>query len=159
MPGLTNLLMAATTRNSVTFEKFLTMKKLFSISYSAASFNTAMLLLRVGAGILIFSHGYQKLVNYDSIRGKFLNFLGLGSEFSLVLIIFAECLCAILLALGLFTRLAVIPLIIGMFVAMSRAHNFQIFDDAEKPALFFLAFLTILFLGPGRMSIDGMIRK
>lgn len=152
-------MMAVASRNSITFEKFLTMKKLFSISYSAASFNTAMLLLRVGAGILIFSHGYQKLVNYDSLKVKFLNFLGLGSEISLVLTIFAECFCAILLVLGLFTRLAVIPLLIAMFVAMSRAHNFQIFGDAEKPALFFLIFLTILFLGPGRMSIDGAIRK
>jgi len=135
------------------------MKKLFSISYSAASFNTAMLLLRIGTGILIFSHGYQKLVNYDSIKGKFLNFLGMGPEVSLVLTIFAECFCAILLVLGLFTRLAAIPLLIAMFVAMSSAHNFDIFGDAEKPALFFLIFLSILFLGPGRVSIDGMIRK
>lgn len=159
MPGLTNLLMPVATRNSVTFEKNLTMKKLFSIRYSAASFNTAMLLLRVGAGILIFPHGYQKLMNYDALKVKFLSFLGLGSEVSLILAIIAECLGGILLVLGLCTRAATIPLLVVMFVAMSRAHNFQVFGDAEKPAVFFLVFLTILFLGPGRMSVDGAIRK
>ena len=77
----------------------------------------------------------------------------------LILAIFAECFCAVLLALGLLTRLAVIPLMVVMAVAMFRAHNFQIFGDAEKPALFFLIFLTILFVGPGKISVDGMVKK
>jgi putative oxidoreductase len=61
--------------------------------------------------------------------------------------------------LGLFTRLATIPLMIDMFVAVYKGHHSDILGDGEHPALFFLIFLTILILGPGRISIDGMINK
>lgn len=135
------------------------MKRLLSIRYSATSFDLAMLILRVCAGILMIPHGYTKLVNFEQASGKFLNFLGLGSTVSLSLDIFAEFFCSIFIILGLFTRLAAIPLVIAMFVAISMAHNFQVFTEGERASLFFLIFLTILFVGPGRISLDALIRK
>jgi len=87
------------------------MKRILSINYSNTAFNVAMLLLRAGSAILIIPHGYNKLVHFSEYIPKFINFLGLGSNISLSLVIFAEFFCAIFLIIGLFTRLVAIPLI------------------------------------------------
>ena len=135
------------------------MKRLLSTKYSASAFNTAMFIMRVGAGILLAVHGYDKLVHFKQYSNQFVNFLGLGQPTSLALTIFGEFFCSIFVILGLFTRLAVIPRIIVMLVAIFKGHNFDIFGEAEHPALFFLIFLTILLVGPGRISVDGMVNK
>ena len=135
------------------------MKKLLSTKYSASAFNTAIFILRVGAGILMAAHGYDKLVHFKQYSAHFINFLGLGQSTSLALVIFAEFFCSIFVILGLFTRLAVIPIMMVMLVATFKAHNLDFFGDAEHPTLFFLVFLTILFVGPGRVSVDGMVNK
>ena len=134
------------------------MKKLNSIAYSDRAFNLTMFLLRVGAGILVIPHGYQKLVNFAELKTKFISFMGIGQVTSLSLAIFAEFFCAIFLIIGLFTRLTVIPLIIVMLTVVFKVNGGDIFGGGEKGALFLLAFLAILFCGPGKASVDAMIR-
>lgn len=134
------------------------MKKLVSTTYSNWAFNLAMLLIRLGAGSMIMIAGYNKLIHFADMKDKFINFMGLGSSTSLCLTIFAEFFCAIFLILGLFSRLAAIPLIINMTVALFMAHGGDIFGDGQKAAMFLLFFLTILLCGPGRASVDGMIK-
>ena len=134
-------------------------KKLLSVRYSAASFNTALFLLRVISGLLMMIHGYGKLVNFAASKDTFMNFLGLGSTVSLSLTVFAEFFCSIFIILGLFTRLACIPIIIAMCVALFSAHNGDFSGKGEMATLFIACFLTILLVGPGRASIDGMIGK
>ena len=136
------------------------MKKLMSIGYTSGAFNIALFVLRVGAALLVlFGHGYKKLLNFDTVAPKFMNFLGMGSSVSLGLCIFAEVFCSILVILGLFTRLACIPLVINMAIAVSLAHKYDFLQTGEKASMFFLIFLTILFVGPGRISVDGMLKK
>ena len=135
------------------------MKKLLSTKYSASAFNIAMLILRAGMGILMLPHGYDKLVNFQKYSKDFMNFLSMGSTTSLALLIFAEFFCSLLLILGLFSRFAVIPLIIAMFVALFKGHNGEVFGDGEHATLFIIGFLTILLVGPGKVSVDGMMGK
>jgi putative oxidoreductase len=135
------------------------MKKLFSVGYSSWAFNLALVILRVGCGILMINHGYDKLVHFQQYSATFMNFLGLGGSVSLALVVFAEFLCSIFLILGLFTRLATIPLIIDMAVAVAEGHDMKIFSDGEHAAIFFLVFVAILLVGPGKVSVDGMINK
>lgn len=135
------------------------MKKLLSTKYNAGAFNTGLLVLRLGAGILMANHGYSKLVGFNEMSPKFVNFLGIGSEVTLALVIFAELFCAALIVIGLFTRLACIPLIIVCTYAVAKTHNWDVFDSAELATLFLAAFLTLLFTGPGRISVDRMISK
>jgi putative oxidoreductase len=104
------------------------------------------------------SHGYSKLVQFAEMKGKFMNFMGLGSTVSLSLVIFSEFFCAIFIIIGLFTRLVVIPPIISSSVALFVAHNGEIFGDGEKAALYVVCFIVILLCGPGRASVDGMIK-
>jgi putative oxidoreductase len=135
------------------------MKKLLSTKYSAGAFNAAMLLLRLGAGVLMMGHGYDKLVHFGSRHNSFMNFLGIGSTFSLTLVIFAEFFCSLFLIIGLFTRLATIPLIIAMSVALFKAHHAEIFGKGEVATLYLTCYLVLLLLGPGKVSVDGMSGK
>lgn len=136
------------------------MSKFFSTKYSTGSFNFGMLVLRVFLGLLLIgNHGYPKLVQFGSLRYKFMNFMNIGSTASLSLIIFAEVICGLLLILGLFTRFACIPVIIGMSVVVFVAAHGDIFGHGETGMMFLAAAITVLFCGPGRISIDGMIGK
>src|SRR5690606_22730732 len=108
------------------------MKKLLSTGYTSWAFNIAMLVLRAGLGLMMLPHGYDKLVHFAEKKNTFMNFLGIGSTFSLSLSLFAEFFCAMFLIIGFFTRFAVLPLIIGMSVALFKAHDAAIFGGGEK---------------------------
>ncbi|HMK04413.1 MAG TPA: DoxX family protein [Ferruginibacter sp.] len=135
------------------------MRKLFSAKYSAGAVSAAMLILRFGVGILMLNHGYQKLINFSELEPKFINFMGMGTTVSLALLVFAEFFCSIFLILGLFTRLATIPLIIATCVMIFKAHNGDVLGEAQIPTLFLIGYLVLLFVGPGKASVDGMIGK
>lgn len=135
------------------------MKKLLSTKYSAASFNVAMLLLRLGLGILMIHIGYNKLTHFSEYEPKFMNFLGMGKTISLALVVFAEFFCSLFIMLGLFTRLSAIPLIITMAVALFKAHDADFFGDGQTSALYLLGYLVLLILGPGKISVDNLTGK
>ncbi|MEO7801682.1 MAG: DoxX family protein [Ginsengibacter sp.] len=135
------------------------MRALLSSKHSAGAINAALFILRVGFAILIIKHGYQKLSHFESMQHQFINFLGLGATVSLVLTIFAEFFCGMLLVLGLFTRFACIPLIVTMCVALVKAHNMDVFGKGEAAFLFLLGFIAILLAGPGKASLDSVLNK
>ena len=135
------------------------MKKLLSTKYSANAVNAALLILRIGVGVLMLNHGYSKLINFATMQDNFMNFLGIGKTASLALVIFAEFFCSVFLILGLFTRLAAIPLLITMAVALFKAHNLEVFGKGELPALYLVAYFVLLLIGPGKISADNAIGK
>ena len=135
------------------------MKKLLSIRYSAGAFNFAILLLRLVVGILMIHHGYQKLTDFSGTKEHMISFLGLGSTISTALIIFAEFFCSMFLILGLFTRFATIPIIIAMSVVLFQVDGGAYFGKGELPALYIISYLVLLILGPGKISVDGLIGK
>jgi putative oxidoreductase len=140
------------------------MKKLFSTRCTDTAFNIATLLLRLGFGLLmLFNHGYKKLANFPDMLEKFKDPTGLMSgSVALSMTVFAEFFCAAFIVLGLFTRLATIPLIIAMGVAFFLAHNAKFSagpGSGEMALLFLTAFLALLFTGPGKISLDRFIGK
>ena len=135
------------------------MKKLFSTRYNAGAFNTALLVLRLGFGILMAHHGYLKFSNYHQTEGFMMNFMGIGKSASTALVIFAELFCSILIILGLFTRLACIPLIIVCFVIVFKATGADYFGKSEIGVLYLTTFVALLFTGAGKISVDHMISK
>lgn len=113
-----------------------------------------LLILRVTAGGAMLTHGWPKLQKLINGNFQFGDPLGISPEASLVLTVFAEVVCSILLILGLVTRLAVIPLIVTMAVAFFIVHAADDFKTKEL-ALFYLGiFLCIFFTGPGKLSLD-----
>jgi len=135
------------------------MKKLLSTKYSAGAFSTAMLVLRLGLGILMMMHGYDKLVHFGAKQNTFMNFLGTGSTLTLALVVFAEFFCSVFIVLGLFTRLATIPLIITTCVIIFKVNHGHVFLDDETAPLYLIGYLVLLLVGPGKASVDGMTGK
>jgi putative oxidoreductase len=135
------------------------MKKLLSTKYSAGAFSAAMLVLRLGLGTLMLMHGYEKLIHFGDMQHKFMNFMGIGSTMSLALVVFAEFFCSLFLILGLFTRLATIPLIIATCVMVFMAHKGEVFGDGQTAALYLIGYIVLLLVGPGRVSVDSMTGK
>src|SRR5690606_8399323 len=102
--------------------------------YSEPSVSIALLLLRVVAGSsMLMNHGLKKIFNFNGILSKgFADPFHIGSKASLGLTVFAEVFCAALLIIGLFTRLASLPLIIAMVVALFFAHGGQLYGEGES---------------------------
>ena len=115
----------------------------------------ALLLLRLSVGGLMFvNHGWgkvERLLGDDPIR--FADPLGIGIVPSLGLAAGAETLGAALVALGLFTRLAAVPLAFTMAVAAFVVHAADPLADKEMALLYLAATLAIALLGPGRFAV------
>jgi putative oxidoreductase len=128
------------------------MKKLFSTKYSDRSVSFALLLLRLSLGGLMIPHGYQKLMSFASKSSGFSDPFHIGGPASMSLTIFAEFFCAIFIVLGLMTRLACVPLITAMSVALFYAHHGEVFGDGEHAALYLLGYAALFFTGPARSA-------
>lgn len=135
------------------------MKKLTSIQYNARLFDVSMLLMRLIFGMLMVQAGYEKLVEFDTIKTKFMDFMHLGSGTSLALTVFAEFFCSLFVILGLFTRITAFPVVFAMCVALFISHHGEVFGDGGHAAMFLTVFTAILLLGPGKISVDGLISK
>jgi len=135
------------------------MKRLFSTKVSDNAISFALLILRVTAGGLIIPHGYSKLMSFASRSSGFSDPYHIGSSTSMALIIFAEFFCGALVVLGLLTRLACIPLIIGMGTVVFMINHGNLAGKNETPVLFLGCFIVLLITGPGKASIDRLIGK
>jgi putative oxidoreductase len=133
-------------------------KKMLLTGIEHQGVHLALLILRVSSAMVMIPHGYGKLMGFAEKQEKFMDFLGLGGATSLALVVFAEFFCAILLAAGLLTRYALIPLIVAMAVAVFR-HDMEIFGDGEHAFLYLAIFLALFITGPGRYSLDDLLNK
>ena len=123
--------------------------------------NLGVLILRLAVGLMMaFSHGLGKLQNFlYSETIQFADPIGLGVETSLLLAAGAEFFMALLIVVGLMTRLATLPLIFTMFIAVFVIHAADPFAKMEFGLLYLFSFLAILLIGPGKYSLDYLISK
>ena len=119
----------------------------------------AALLLRLILGGLFIFHGWMKIEGYDTFLPMFTDFIGIGSKLSFNLLIFAEFFCGILIVAGLFTRLAVLPILFSMCIAYFMAHADDPFIRKELPFTFLLICLPVFIMGSGKYSLDRVIFK
>jgi putative oxidoreductase len=119
--------------------------------------DVALLILRITAGGLMGTHGYGKVQMVLDGSTQFADPIGLGMTTSLALAAFAEFFCSLAVAIGLFTRLATIPLIITMAVAAFIVHGADPLAKKELALLFLAAYTAIGLAGPGRFSVDRLL--
>jgi putative oxidoreductase len=119
---------------------------------SATSF--ALLIFRVGTSLMMLSHGYPKFQKLIAGNFQFGDPIGLGPEVALTLAVLAEFVCSLLLILGLVSRLALIPLMTTMAVALFIVHADDAFSTQEKAAMYLIGYLLLFITGPGKYSID-----
>lgn len=133
-----------------------------------------LLLVRLYWGYGFFVAGKGKLMNLERTAGFFAD---LGIPFSNVNAVVAasvECFGGLLLILGLFSRLASIPLVVTMLVAYATAHYEAVvvayqslqgwalaLDEVVKqaPFPFLMTALMVMAFGPGRFSLDAILTK
>lgn len=130
------------------------MKDSYVTNLSLPKVDFALLFFRVAISGFMLSHGIGKVILFfgdDPI--VFVDPIGLGEIASFTLVIFAEVICSIMIILGLGTRLAVIPLIITMIVAVF-VHTPQGMSKQELPFIYMLSYFLLFYAGSGRYSLD-----
>lgn len=133
------------------------MKKL--VSQLSLNTDVATLLLRLFFGGMFIYFGYGKLVNYDAYSAQFTDIIGIGAKLSFNLVIFGEFICGIFIALGLFTRFAVVPTFITMVVAYFIAHGADAFADKIPAFTYLILSVPVFLLGGGKYSLDALLFK
>lgn len=118
------------------------------------SYNLGLLLLRVGFGALMLTHGIPKLLKMLSGDFSFGDPIGIGETATLILAVLCEVLFPLLVIIGFKTRLSAIPVIITMAVAAFIVHAADPFGIKEKAILYLIGFTAIALLGAGKYSVD-----
>lgn len=133
-----------------------------SRTFLTKNFNNdvALLLMRVTfGGLLLVDHGIGKIAKLMNPPVEFMNFMGLGPDASLFLVIVAEAICAGLIVIGLGTRLACIPLIINFIVVIFNVNAGSPFAKMELPLIFLFSFVILFITGAGKFSLDKILMK
>jgi putative oxidoreductase len=134
------------------------MKRLFKTGTGEGTLDLAVLIVRVSVSLSMLTHGWPKLNRL--LEGGEISFgdpLGLGPTVSLVLAVFAEVVCSVLIALGLGTRLASIPLIITMGVAAFVVHGSDPFRGKEMAILYMVFYILLMLTGSRKYSLDRIL--
>lgn len=116
-----------------------------------------LLALRIIFGMLLLLHGMEKWTHFASLSSTFPDPLGIGTPFSLCLVIFAEVICSLGFMFGLLYRLVLIPMIITMAVAFFVIHGAQAFAEKELAFIYLVVFVLMYMTGPGKYSVDRWI--
>lgn len=119
------------------------------------------LIVRMMVGVLMLLHGLHKILNpgsLDSIR----NMLASISLPSLLAygVYFGEVVGALMVILGIYSRIGGLLIAGNMLFALALAHRAQIFTltnmggwALELQGFFLLSGLAIIFLGSGRLAL------
>ena len=128
----------------------------------------AAILIRLMVGAVFLSEGIQKFLFPDDVGAIRFAKIGLPSpEFLAPFVGAFEITCGVLVLLGLVTRLAVIPLLVIMAVAifstkipiLAKSGFWKMAHEARTDFSMFLGLLFLLIVGAGRWSIDASFTK
>jgi len=122
-----------------------------------------LLLIRLTLAYGFYTPAMNKWSDIDSVAGWF---EGMGyplPTFNAYMAASTEIAGVVLLALGFASRIISIPLIIVMMVAILTVHGGNGFEASgngfEIPLYYLVMLFTILVYGPGKYSLEGIIRK
>ena len=115
-----------------------------------------ILALRVFFGVLFFTHGLDKMINFNTLSETYPSVLGFGSYMTLMVSIFCEFACSLFLIAGLMERIVLLPMIASMAVAFFDIHD-GMFPEGELSLIYLILFVVLLLTGPGRYSVDYLI--
>jgi len=118
------------------------------------------LILRLGMGGFMLTHGWPKLMKlFAGGPIEFGDPIGLGPTLSLILTVFAEFVCSLLIIVGFKTKWAAIPLAFTMLVAAIIVHGDDPFSRQEKAWMYAVGYIVIALIGAGKYSLDGKFGK
>ena len=128
-----------------------------------------LLYMRLVWGHQFFLSGMGKFASMDTVIQFFSSLNLVHPELVAYAVAFFEAVGGICLFLGFISRLAAIPLIVIMISALSLAHSEAfiqlrfLFEPArlvhQAPYPFLITSFLVLFWGPGKVSIDGWLKR
>jgi uncharacterized membrane protein YphA (DoxX/SURF4 family) len=130
--------------------------------------NRTIWIIRIIPGLVFLLEGIQKFTRADSLGvGRFMNIGIPHAAFWGPFVGVVEIVCGSLLLIGLFARLATIPLIIDMICAFIYTKwpilvdkgFFPMFHDYRTDFAMTLCLVFLLMAGPGYYALDNQIHK
>jgi len=125
-----------------------------------------ILLLRLSSGLIfILIHGLGKLTGgketWRRIGGVMKNIgIDFFHEFWGFMAMFSEFFVPMLIILGLFYRPSLLLIIITMFMAAyTHLYNLDPWGKIAYPMMMFFVFTSMFIIGPGKYSIDYLLKK
>lgn len=125
--------------------------------------------MRATWGHQFFILGLAKLGSIEPISKLFSSLAIPAPTLSAYLVAIMEAVCGFMLFIGLGSRIAAIPLIFIMLVALSTAHGANLSGMKfllepqslvkEAPYPFLITSLIVFIFGPGRISVDAWIKR
>jgi len=126
---------------------------------SSSLLGGVLLLARLAIGLMFMNHGMQKWLMYGELYDTFPDPLGVGSAWSLILIIMAEVVCSVFFMLGFLYRVVLLPMIFAMGMVFFVIHDGSLSDGGELSLVYMLVFVLMYLIGPGKYSVDAWLRK
>ena len=127
--------------------------------------NLALLILRIGIGVMFMIHGIPKLMGGIPVwefLGSQMSILGIGFGFTFwgFMAAFSESIGGLLLIFGFFTRPAAMLMLFTMFMAaLMHFTNGDGLKGASHALEMGIVFISIIISGAGKYSLDKLISK
>jgi putative oxidoreductase len=123
----------------------------------------ALFVARLTVGVLFVSTGWGKVHNLAKVTGFFAE-LGIPMPaLNATVASYTELVCGSLLVIGLASRLASLPLVVTMIVAILTAKRAEVHGLADLFGLvewtYIALLLVIAVFGPGALSADAAVAK
>ncbi|WP_343594425.1 DoxX family protein [Pseudomonas sp.] len=119
-----------------------------------------LLFMRVMAALLLFFiHGLPKLLAWSGELQRIEDPFGLGAPLTLGLAVFAEVVCPLLLLLGVAARLACLPVLAVLLVALVVVHPDWSLEQGQFAWLLVALYGGLALTGPGLYSVSGLIGR
>lgn len=114
-----------------------------------------LLFLRSSGGLfLLCVHGLPKLLDFNAQLASIEDPFHLGAQLTLSLSIFAEVLCPLLIVAGVLARLACLPILFLLLVALLAVHPEWTVQEGQFGWLLLIIFTSVLIAGPGRLALN-----
>jgi putative oxidoreductase len=129
---------------------------------------SATVLIRVMVGWVFLSEGIQKFLFPDALGvGRFVKIGIPAPQFFAPFVGVVEVVCGTLLIVGLVTRLASIPLLIDIFVAiattklpmLTKSGFWATMHEARTDFCMLLGLIFLLIVGSGSLSFDDRLSR
>jgi putative oxidoreductase len=113
-----------------------------------------LLFMRVAASALLMQvHGLPKLIHWQTELQRIEDPFGLGSHLTLGFAVFAEVFCPLLLIAGVYARLACLPVLGVLAVALVIVHPEWTIEEGQFAWLLATLFTGLAITGPGPLVV------
>jgi len=131
---------------------------LVSTDISRRNIDTALLLFRVTIALsMMHTHGLKKVLDFEAAVAHIPDPFGIGGEASVLIAIFANIVCTLLVIIGLATRLSALCILAVTLVGLFVVHANDPWTVKDIPLMYSTCFAFIAYVGAGRYAIDHLI--